>query len=462
MPDYTNPTDILTHLVLGLWQVNLPANDAPTARQQVFYALIHEKDRYFIDSFSEDDRAVHFIPMLNEDAIKRFLCSKYPAPRGLAYFCSEMLTCNYWCEATELERRNSSVYGVNVNAHGRKKDNIRLPGWITLTHPLVTLESPDLVDLIGLSQQYGSLLLDKATILPSKSRAASEGFSWVETRTIDRDIGSQLWRIRYSPNSLRSRERQQTKREVQKRLVKDFPQPEISDLYRALSFDNWKNPKHRLADHVRSVELQGKSGGWGHRGYVIEFSISEIISLLDAGRWACGARWYHELSPSKLGNCIQALLPYLHNIEKTARQAREAERQRFNQVYNTHTQEVTDFNTGRELYLSQCCWEDNGGYCPPPQLVTRYPRRDTSKQTERDTESDTVKQAQQLWNDPPESWPYPDAAAYVTEQLKTSTESWCDKLKLCRFLRKEARRLKITLPPPPKLPPAPAKRKRKS
>lgn len=208
------------------------------------------------------------------------------------------------------------------------------------------------------------------------------------------DAGS-FWQINYNPRAIELRPHHVKRREMKKRLRGYFPKDVLHGLYAMIHTDNWPHD-HPFRDVVRALDLT-ETRGWGNTAN-LERSVGDILDLLALNRKVFRKRWWRDSARNSYGphSQIEAALPYLHGVED---QARTGMKNRLEEIHRDWLEYVEDFK-------------------------------------ERPEEFDTD-----------EPITFEEYRPDYQERAKD-----CEALRLCRWIRAEARAMKVKMPRKPVMP----------
>jgi hypothetical protein len=216
--------------------------------------------------------------------------------------------------------------------------------------------------------------------------------------------GGGFTQINYNPRSIELRPHRAKQREVKKRL-NGFPKEVLYDLFDMIHTDHWtyEHPCHGIFRGWDRFETRG----WGHRKYRT-CSISDVLQLLDANLRVWNKRWWRCKDTSSCYNppaIVREALLYLHGVEDDAKK----------------------------------CLADK-------VAALRREWADYVKAFEKNPED--------YETDKPLEWE--EYRKQYREDLEDS-----DELRICRWLRTEARAMKVKMPRRPVMPKLRRKKKRR-
>lgn len=393
--------------------------EPPRSKERPFYQKLPVTQiSQIIDSRNPEKHILADFP----EQVMAELSRRYPPPRPeVSYILPADHVSISW------ERTDDDYYRHRSEWTTKRFSDV----WVILDRPLVSTTISSLAELKALSIALGPLLVESGAVnrlFPHgylrtghtnlEYAANLEGFV-VTPRTYGL-MDLELYQVNYNPRAIAFKSFRQRKTKVETRLVEDFPDDVYFALYKTIRPDEWpsKHPFYHVA-YGKDLTYQ-KAHGWGHRDVNQTFNENSIMRALQLSLklWP-GHKWWRE-SGHDFGEAVCKALPFIHGVE-------------------------------RFLCKQQASWERQiaGWYEATLQGPRRYYASGDTSEEYLDN------QAEQQWND--ES-PHPvDRDPPTFDQFRAGyprMENHREIVRqaLCRWLRQEARALKIPLPPPPKLP----------
>ena len=392
-----------------------------------------------INDTDPDRQAMHVLAS-TEERVRRVLRARHPAPPG----------------GTMLWRADKVVVAVgreNDNGWRRRLDWIEKPiknCFIILDKPL--FEAAETVEqLQALSQEHGPILIteDQYTSIwkycphgqKRYEQAEQAGFTVLERR-------NSLWQVNYNPKAFELRGYRQVKNRYLARTSGSFPKDVIRDLFIKLSPSNWPS-SHPFDGVVSSVELEIRKG-WGHTQNLYP-GLRTLVKLIELNRKLLPEPWYRHGEPktsryyqqysSCIDKAVEAALPYIHGVEEVAHLKLADARVRCKEYYQTYLESC------RERWdLHQAAKDTLSADGCPHEAVdvdqTDQQLRDQANSGRYGSENEITPR----WTE----------EEYIKHQMGSEEIDAQHNLKLCRWLRREAKALKLKLPAKPVQPLSPA------
>lgn len=383
----------------------------------VFAAVTVENIDKVLNDENPDRAAMHVLGASAEQIMTELL-NRYPSPVPE----STLIIQSRNLQLTKIKRVTVDSGYAWRRRNTITRSTVTYPlAWIKLNWPL--LRNPESVDeLQALSTVHGPLVLSREKCRELFGKAdretvEAEGFIYVPVDVED------LVRINYNPGAFRRRDYTKKLKRHLERTAYGFPDYVYHRLYRLLS--NWPS-QHPLSDVVTHCELYKRSG-WNHET-PIQFKPGQIATLIKYNQrllpnnhfWRESSRPYY--NRIDFAPVLTAALAHLHGTEAAIATARARDIAEQRGWYDTYLTRFAKFKAG------------------DPEILAMYPETNSAfhgRETPISFEEFTGGQ------------PYQSSNGYRAEELAV----------ICRFLRKEAKALKIKLPRPSR-PPAKPRRQR--
>ncbi len=422
-----------------------------------------------MDEILDDDRTKHIVGDCREIIVNQ-LHARYPVARMEVSMIVpvENYSHTFWRAKTEDSHRI-------------------VEGWLVLDRPFI-VEPTDVAQLKSICMDLGPTLIrdsDFEDLLGTVNAANEIGFTAVARAQIQ---ALRLVQINYRPNFTRLKEHRQKKREIEKRIVNEFPNGILQSLYGALCPEKWPSG-HPFKDIICSRDLY-ETRGWGNKR-IRNFSVDDVLQMLALTRrlqpTAKGETpWWQQNDGKRYGAvydfaaAVKEAMQFVHGVEAHARKAiaKDDDRARYN--YDTHYVACADYAALKDLYLAGIKASDDGMPVPDDERIERIKKTWYIKEGEdafyersiaNFAEMEEAFDLRRNWlgerhSDPNSHHEEPipigfDRETYVRKMRLCHSRKELQTLQLCRWLRKEARAAGIKIPPPPRIPKPPRKVKQK-
>jgi hypothetical protein len=425
--------------------------------EQIFYRAVDASEiETLLDSAT---RHLHLFGM-NEEQIERELLKRHPSPR---------------VEVTRLKQ--ATGFYVHIN---NKQIHVKL-AWLMLPRPMVTDAVKTLTELTSVSIALGPVLIEYwqfnrlfGASHYNQKQADEAGFT-VLTVSVPH-LDSTIYQVNFNPKARKRREYLQAKAKVQERTGGQFTSYVLNRLYSALSPTHWPN------SHPYNGVVQGRpetyKSGWG-RTSDNSFSVSDVAGLIELNRKLNSSTWWRDRDRSGWTTKLEAALLLVHTVEQEAREHAKELLSNNQSHYRNHQRICEEHVKSREDIMALLRFEDEGGALLNDREVGIEQRYyDTEERDWRyktvshwaigwpNRENYDVGTIWINWFEDTQPAFYPESAAEWVEretkkELRDSEAGQA--ATICRWLRREAKAVKIPMPRPPKMPISPAElRKRAS